>query len=328
MSIRKQVIIFGATGNVGMYVIDYCFEHLDKREFDLIAVGRKEKQFFSENNIKFISVDISKNSDFEKLPKDNVFAVVFMAAQLPTHESFVQPERFVMTNILGCLNILEYCRKVKAEKIIYTHTMSNIAATFGKEPVIKPRIPKNFSYRGDHSMYVISKNTGEELIEHYYQEFGLKKFVLHLPTVYQYRRNRFWYVNGVKKFRTFHRFIDLAIDGEPLEMWGNPNSYRDMVYVKDFGQLVHLSILSNRDEGYYNVGTGIPTTLKEILEGIVNVFSPKERLSQIIAMPEKSNTPSYVLDIQNARDELGYEPKYTYRDLLLDYKKTMELDKY
>ena len=76
------------------------------------------------------------------------------------------------------------------------------------------------------------------------------------------------------------------------------------------------------------MGTGVPTTLKEMLEGIVKVFSPQNQQSVIIAYPEKPNTPSYVIDVQNAIDELGYHPEYSYLDLLRDFKKEMGLNRF
>ena len=42
----KKIIIFGATGNIGAYFTDYCKEHLDEKEYEVIAVGRKRTEFF------------------------------------------------------------------------------------------------------------------------------------------------------------------------------------------------------------------------------------------------------------------------------------------
>jgi UDP-glucose 4-epimerase len=83
-----------------------------------------------------------------------------------------------------------------------------------------------------------------------------------------------------------------------------------------------------REEGFYNVGTGIPITLEEQIRTIVDVFSPHEHPSQIIYRPDKLSTGGFLMDITNAKDELGYEPKYNCRKLLEDYKKEMELNKF
>ena len=323
----KKIIVFGATGNTGVYLIDYLVSKLEK-DYEIIAVGRRSTPFFQRYGIKYIQVDVSVKKDFDKLPTRDIFAVYMTSAQLPTHDSFVSPYKFLDTNVYGCLNVLEYCRTSHVDRIIYTQTMSNIANSFGVENVIKPDMLKNFPYKGDHAMYVITKNMGEELLRYYHEEFGIKKFIFHIPTIYQYRPDRYWYVDGKKRYRTFHHLIDLACEGKSLEMWGDPSSYKDIVYVKDYCQLLWRALLTDRNSGFYNVGTGVPTTLKEMLEGIVKVFSPQNQQSVIIAYPEKPNTPSYVIDVQNAIDELGYHPEYSYLDLLRDFKKEMGLNRF
>lgn len=324
----KKILIFGATGNTGAYLVDYFIQNIDKREYEIIAIGRRETSFFKNNNIPYFQVDISDAKQIHLLPIENVHAVVLAAAKLPTHEAIIPPIEFINTNIIGVLNVLEYCKKNKIDRVLFTQTMSNIALSIGNVEVLKPNLPKNFPYKGDHAMYVISKNTAEELVEHYHQEYGLKKFIFHIPTIYQFRKNRYWYVDGVKKFRTFHHLIDLAISGEPIEMWGDEKSYKDMVYVKDYCQMLFKATFVNLESGYYNVGTGLPVTLKEMIYGIVDVFSKENKRSKIIHLPEKPNTPSYIIDIENAREELKYEPKYNYIQMLKDIKFEMEADRF
>ena len=56
----KKIIIFGATGNIGAYFTDYCNKHLDKNEYELIAVGRRKTSYFQDNDIKYIKVGLKK----------------------------------------------------------------------------------------------------------------------------------------------------------------------------------------------------------------------------------------------------------------------------
>ena len=80
----KKIIIFGATGNVGSYVLKYASEYFDKHEYEVIASGRRETNFFDSMGIRYFSVDISKKEDFDKLPKEDVYAVIYLAAQIPS----------------------------------------------------------------------------------------------------------------------------------------------------------------------------------------------------------------------------------------------------
>lgn len=63
---------FGATGNIGAYFTDYCKEHLDEKEYEVIAVGRKKTDFFEKQGIQYINVDLCKAEDFDRLPKEGV----------------------------------------------------------------------------------------------------------------------------------------------------------------------------------------------------------------------------------------------------------------
>ncbi len=49
------------------------------------------------------------------------------------------------------------------------------------------------------------------------------------------------------------------------------------------------------------MGTGIGTSLKEQIEGIVEVFSPKDKKSEIIQAKDKPNAPQYIMDIEPAK---------------------------
>ena len=90
---------------------------------------------------------------------------------------------------------------------------------------------------------------------------------------------------------------------------------------------IHLRMFYNKKIGVYNAGTGIRTSLKNQIEGIIEVFSPNLK-SKIIERPDKSNYNSFVMDITNAKEELGYEPKYFYKEYLNDYKKEMTLKRF
>ena len=99
---------------------------------------------------------------------------------------------------------------------------------------------------------------------------------------------------------------------------------RFMVYVKDFCQMLYKAIFVNRDCGYYNVGTGVGTSLFDQIRGMVEVFGEGDKKSQIIMRPDKPNAPQYIMDITPAIQELGYKPKYNYLEMLRDFKREMQ----
>lgn len=324
----KKIILFGATGNVGSYVLLYLIDYFKDKGFEVIASGRRKTDFFEKMGIKYIPVDISKKEDFNNLPKEEVFAVVDLAAVIPSYMDNYDAQRYVNSNIMGGFNILEYCREVKADRILFSTTVFDISNYAVEGRVLKPDLPLNFSYKGDHAIYVITKNTSIEFLKHYYAEYGLKYFVFRFPTIYNYSSYQYYYPNGVKTLRPVYRMINNAMKGEDIELWGDPNYSKDMVYVNDCAQMIAKAIEVNKETGLYNVGTGIPVTLKEQIEAIIDVFSPKDKKSKIIYRPEKKATGGFLMDVENAKRELGYEPKYDVHALFREYKKEMELKRF
>ena len=324
----KKIVIFGATGNVGSYVLKYAREYFNTEEYEVIASGRRKTDFFEKRGIPYYSVDLTKAEDFDVLPQEDVYAVIYLAAEIPSYMDDYQPDKYIKSNIIGAYNVLEYCRKTKADRILFSTTVFDISLSATNGAVLKPDMPHNFSYKGDHAVYVISKNTAIELIEHYHQEYGLKKFIFRFPTIYNYSPYHYYYPNRVKTLRPVYRMIEQAKKGEPIELWGNPEYSKDMVHVYDCAQMICKAVEVDREEGFYNVGTGKPVTLKEQIETIIKVFSPKDHPSEIIYCPEKPAGGGFLMDVQNAKEELGYEPQYDCLKLFEDYKKEMEINRF
>lgn len=321
---KKKIVIFGATGNVGSYVWRYAREYFNGDEYEIIASGRRETDFFKKHGSAYFSVDISRKEDFSILPQDDVFAVIYLAAQIPSYMEGYQPEKYIQSNIIGAYNVLEYCRKVKADRILFSTTVFDISLSSKNGNILKSDTPLNFSYKGDHAVYVISKNTAIELIKHYHEEYGLKYFIFRFPTIYNYSPYHYYHPNGIKTMRPVYKMIDQAIKGEPIELWGDPNYSKDMVHVYDCAQMICKAVETNREYGFYNVGTGVPVTLLEQINAIIKVFSPKDSPSPIVFHPEKPCGGGFLMDVTNAKEELGYKPHYDVIKLFEDYKAEME----
>ena len=53
--------------------------------------------------------------------QSNVFAVIMLAAQIPTLMEDYRPEQYIYSNIVGMFNCLEYCRKAHVDRILFDH---------------------------------------------------------------------------------------------------------------------------------------------------------------------------------------------------------------
>ena len=210
-----------------MYFADYCASHIDKTEYEIIATGRKNTDWFSKNGIRYEQVDICREEDFSKLPTDDVYAIVNMAGILPAYLKEYDPYKYIDTNVKGGVRVLEYARKNQADRVLYMQTWAEMAGYWGKEEVLSPSMQRKLCYTGDHAFYAITKSMVVDSMEHYHCEFGIKNFVFRLPNIYLYNPEKSYFVDGVAKPIAYRYMIDKAINGEDIEMWGNPDAFKE-----------------------------------------------------------------------------------------------------
>ncbi len=217
----KKIVVFGASGDVGKYFVDYFFSKCDRTEYQIVAVGQKETNFFESYSIPYFHVNITDRAQFELLPHDDVYAVVHLAGLMPARMQGYYPQKYIDVNITGTLNILEYCRKCKADRILFSQSFGDIKDHAESNIVLHPDLPRKFSFTSDHSVYVMTKNFAVDLIENYRQCFGLKSFIFRLPTIYLWSPIDEYFVDGKVRKIGYRLLIEKAITGETIEMWGD-----------------------------------------------------------------------------------------------------------
>jgi len=182
----EKVIVFGATGSIGAYVA----MHLKNVGYEVHAVGRRRSDngFFALNGMNYYSCDIKNTDDFLQLPTD-VDCIIHLAGAMPAHMKGYDPYEYVNSVIIGSLNVLEYARRARCKKIIFSQSVSDVLYLFGSQRPIQDDVERKSPLTGDHAVYSISKNAAVNLIEHYYAEYGIKRYILRLPTIYHYHPN-------------------------------------------------------------------------------------------------------------------------------------------
>ena len=328
--VMRKIVVIGATGNTGAYLVDDLCRHSSELGYEVVAAGRRRTRFFEMYGIDYYQVDMADRESLRALPREDVHAVVLLAGLLPAHMDGYSAEAYIRVNSIGALNVLEYCREVGADRILYAQTISDVLGGVTPEsPVIRPYEARNVIMAGDHTVYALSKCLAVDLIRHYRAEFCLKGFVFRLPTVYAYTPDPTWCVDGKRRMLGYRLLMEKAMKGEPLEIWGDPTRAKDVVNVKDFCQLLRkAAVCEDVDGGMFNVGTGVGTTTEEWVRGIAEVFNPEGVRSEITFRPDMPDGPSFVMDIDNCRELLGYEPEYGFIDFLKDFKHEMEVNRF
>lgn len=315
-----KILVIGATGSTGLYLVDY----LAKNNYDVTATGLKTRdvRIYNENGVKYISLDVSNKDQFLKLPT-NFDCVVLLAGMVPSRMAGYDPYQYFYTNTIGALNTLEFCRINNIPKIIYAQSHSDVAGHWNTGKFIKENALRSLNLKGDHAVYIISKCAALDLMEHYHQQYGLQTISFRMPTIYCYWPDDTFYVNGTKTKMAYLKMINQAMKGETIEIWGDPTIAKDMIYIKDFVQLIELAIKNNNAHGIFNAGTGIPTTLEEQIRGIIKVFCKPNNQSKVIYRPDKPSQQSYLYDVSKAEKELGYIVRFPYLKSLEDMKNEM-----
>lgn len=325
MEQKKTIIIFGVCGNVGKYMVDYFLERLGD-EYELIGTDMIHDEYV-ESKIKVFQLDINDKDGFAQLPSENVYAVIDLVGPMPARMSGYHPEVYVNTNVAGSFQVFQYAVNCHADRILYAKSFSDIILKAQKELVLKVDMEPEFRYDSHHSVYTVTQLAATELLKCMHAYYHIKTFIFRLPNVYFWSKNDTYNVNGKLQKMMFRELIDEATEGQTIEVWGNPDRLKDMTYVKDVCQIFYRACFADREYGFYNVGTGVGISLLDQIKGIIEVFC-EDKVSEIRMRPDKQDAPQYIMDITEAREQLGYEPEYDYLNMLRDMKKERDLARY
>ena len=116
-----------------------------------------------------------------------------------------------------------------------------------------------------------------------------------------------------------------------LQIFGNKDLSRDVVYVKDVAHAFYLAIKSDRTYGLYNMTSGRGVTFQNGQRVIAELFSQSpEKKSKIVYKPEiQNNTPSYLFSMEKAKKDFDFEPAFgDFKVMMSDYKKDLDAHKF
>ncbi len=323
-----MVLIFGATGFIGMYTTRAFMD----AGFQIAAVGRNLERgnALREKGAIFYKIDITHEEEFSQLPSDDIDGVVILSGLMPANstadlKNTDNVSDYFRINVIGTINILEYCRKNNIKKIIGNCSYRDVSGAWDKKYPIMEDASRNFSLSGDHAAYIISKCACNDIMEYYNQQYDMQCAWFCLPSVYGVDSYGMIFVNGRSKKSGIATFIDNAKEGKDIEIWGNPHLKRDLIYVKDVADAYVLAMKSGHAKGLYNMTGHIQVDLEEQAETVIDVFGSKKE-SKVVYQPDKKNsTLSYLYRMDKAKRDFDFAPKYTsYKKMMVDCKAELE----
>lgn len=292
----KRIILTGATGFVGA---NLCRRLLhDGHELHLLV-----RPNYLRWRIEDIRTDVHLHKinlcDEEYLRKvvDKIRPDwIFHLAAHGAYSSQTDLRQMVQTNILGTINLIEACLKTGFEAFVNTGSSSEYG--------FKDHAPSEIEWLEPNSYYAVTKASATLFCRYTAQN----RRVL-LPTL------RLYSVYGPyeEPARLLPTLIRQGFTGE-LPPLVAPDIVRDYVYVEDVvdAYLLAATRPAQKPGAVYNVGTGVQTSLCEVVEVAWRVMN-------ITAKPEWGTMPNrdwdttvWVADNREIRAELGWQPHYTF----------------
>lgn len=242
-------------------------------------------------------LDISKEEDFEKLPNE-IDAVVHTAAFVPSGTTNINSEMCFKVNAEGTKNVLEYCRKSDIKKIVY----SSSASVYQRLPDTTENMVKPINIYGE------SKLKGEDYCKEYNEKYGINYVILRYSTVYGF---------GQKPYSVLPIFANNALNNENLTIFGKGVRTQDFVYIKDVIQANKFALKTLKNE-IYNIGSGVETNMLELAQTVKKIINPSININ--FKEIEDEDISRFYLNINLAKKELNYSPKFNLEQGLKDFK--------
>ncbi len=317
---NKNILVIGGAGFIGSHFIELLLknESCNVVIFDNFVRGKYSnlKEVINNKRLKIYEkgADICKFEILCDAIKDNKidYVVHFAALWLLHCQEF--PRTAFDVNVSGTFNVLEACRLNKIKKLVF----SSSASVYGDNKFEKitehhPQESKN--------LYGATKIACESLIRSYFYRYNLNTISLRYMNVYGTRQDyRGAYIAVMMKM------LDCIEKNEPITIYGDGNEYYDFVSVLDCARANYLALKTKKKFGYYNIGSGMKTSLRELAELLIKLKKKKVR---ILYKKDTNKTlvKQRVSDISLAKTELNYIPKVKLDNGLVDLIKWRNFEK-
>ena len=237
------------------------------------------KKLKTQGHNPILLIDKRDNQDILDIDKiqltEKADIFIHLAAACKINKTIAEPEWAFQNNVLAIHKIMEFCRKNKIPKIVFTSSSR----------ILSP----------EKNPYTASKIYSEELIKGYSQCYGIKYVIIRPSTVY-----------GPFDDKT-RRLIDIwmlaALKGEELKTFGDKNKSLDFTYIDDFIDAFLLAMQQTNKE--YDISAGKAIPLDYVAQQIIKLAGK----GTTNFYPQETAQPQEVeLDI-SAIKSLGWEPK-------------------
>jgi dTDP-glucose 4,6-dehydratase len=315
---NKTILITGGAGFIGSHVVrrfvkrypEYRIINLDA----LTYAGNLEnlKDIDSMPNYEFVKGNINDSPFINQLFEKYQFeGVVHLAAESHVDRSISDPMSFIMTNIVGTVNLLNAARMIwKNEgegKRFYHISTDEVYGSLGETGLFT----ETTSY-DPQSPYSASKASSDHLVRAYHNTYML-------PVVISNCSNNY----GPNQFP--EKLIPLAIHNinhqKPIPIYGKGDNIRDWLYVEDHAAAIDLIFHEGKNGETYNIGGNNEWTNIGLIRVLCKVMDRKlghaegtsEKLITFVK-DRAGHDLRYAIDSSKLQRELGWQPSLQFEE--------------
>lgn len=205
-------------------------------------IGSHLSILLKNNNLNFFGIDKG-----DTIPKDRFDIILHFGARTLIRNSLEHPYEYFLDNEDFTMQILEKARR--DESVIVFPTSGSVS------------LPTN--------PYSLTKKNSEEWVNMYSKLYGIKTHILKLFNIYG---------EGSRKGAVY-LFCKAGVDNKPATVFGDGTHRRDFVYIKDLLKFVLEIIDGKINLGVHEIGTGIGTSINELISIIEMVLQKKIELN-------------------------------------------------
>ncbi|WP_291088895.1 dTDP-glucose 4,6-dehydratase [Empedobacter sp. UBA7494] len=312
----KTILITGGAGFIGSHVVrEFVLKYPETKIINLDALtyaGNLEnlKDIESKSNYEFVKADITDAKYIlEVFEKHQPDGVIHLAAESHVDRSITNPLEFVMTNVIGTVNLLNAAKHIwnnNFEGKRFHHVSTDeVFGALGDEGFFT----EETSY-DPHSPYSASKASSDHFVRAYHDTYGL-------PIVMTNCSNNY----GPNHFP--EKLIPLCIHNilnrNPLPIYGDGKYTRDWLFVIDHAKAIDLVFHEGKNGGSYNVGGFnewknidlVKELCKQMDEKLGKEAGTSEQLITFVK-DRPGHDLRYAIDATKINEELGWKPSVTF----------------